>query len=265
MTNTTDESKDLVLIVEDTAANYEVIQTFLKDIDVECENAFDGMEAVTMCSSVDENHYSLILMDINMPYLNGFETTAKIRDMGIKTPVVAITATSKDDGSLKNADNIFDSVLFKPFNYLEFYTAISPYIKNAMAYTVKLGDIFQKDDAFPTIDVGVCDIHQAIENMGNNPRLFIKHFNNFRNNNVDLCPRLQALVDKEQYSEASGLCHSIKGLAGMLGFTDLYNHIIELEWYINDNSDTTGFSNNEIDGLLIAVGNDIRLICQIQF
>ena len=53
ISNMLPHEKDIVLIVDDTAANHEVIQTFLSDIGVKCENAFDGMEAVTMCGSVE--------------------------------------------------------------------------------------------------------------------------------------------------------------------------------------------------------------------
>ena len=48
MKNVSTRDRDTVLIVDDTSANHEVIQTFLNDIGVKCESAFDGLEAVTM-------------------------------------------------------------------------------------------------------------------------------------------------------------------------------------------------------------------------
>ena len=67
MINILSPNVEVVLIVDDTTANHEVVQSFLNDIGVKCESAFDGMEAITMCNSVDNNYYSLILMDINLP------------------------------------------------------------------------------------------------------------------------------------------------------------------------------------------------------
>ena len=57
----------------------------------------------------------------------------------------------------------------------------------------------------------------------------MKHFNNFKTNNADLSLRLTELIENRQCSDAAVLCHSIKGLSGMLGLTALYKHIIALE------------------------------------
>ena len=57
----------------------------------------------------------------------------------------------------------------------------------------------------------------------------MKHFNNFKNNNADLSLRLTALIEKRKFYDAAMLCHSIKGLSGMLGLTSLYRHVVELE------------------------------------
>lgn len=265
MVNTPAENKDIVLIVEDTAANYEVIEAFLKDIDVACECAFDGMEAVTMCSAVDKEHYSLILMDINLPYMDGFETATRIRDLGIKAPIIAITATSKDDANIGGKGDVFDFVLFKPFNYLAFYAAISSYIKSAMAYTLKPKTSFEKKNEFPKTDTNVCDIHQAIANMDNNSRLFMKHFNNFKSNNVDLVPRLDAFIEDDRLKEAATLSHSIKGLSGMLGCNDLYRHITHLEELLKGRTSLDEEERSRVKALLLSIGQDIRLVCQIQF
>ena len=275
MNNASDANKETVLIVEDTAANYEVVQTFLNDIDVLCENAHDGMEAITKCGSVEQGYYALILMDIHLPHMDGFETAGKLREMGVKTPIIAVTAMSKEEERLRNTDRIFNFILFKPFNYLEFYTAIAPYIKNAMAYTLRLENIFEKENHFPTIDASVCDIQQAIANMGNNPRLFIKHFNHFKNNNVDLARRLQTLIEEGNRQDAAMLCHSIKGTSGMLGLTSIYRHMIRLEQLLQndqtpDEENPGELSNgpskpDEIHEILMAVSNDLRLVCQIQF
>ena len=118
ISNMLPHEKDIVLIVDDTAANHEVIQTFLSDIGVKCENAFDGMEAVTMCGSVESDYYSLILMDINLPCMDGLATTQRIRQLGVTSPIIAVTAASRDEEKIKSAetDELFDLLLFKPFN-----------------------------------------------------------------------------------------------------------------------------------------------------
>lgn len=272
MKNVLTRDRDTVLIVDDTSANHEVIQTFLNDIGVKCESAFDGLEAVTMCNSVDRNYYSLILMDINLPCMNGIETVRRIRSLGIDTPVIAVTASSKNEDMIRQAEteNIFDMILFKPFNSTSFYTAISPYVRSALltsSCSGCSGACVCQDSGFPGLDPDICDIHTAIENMGNSPRLFLKHFNNFKHNNADLSLRLREMIDTDQYSDAAVLCHSIKGLAGMLGFTSLYSHVISLESllrkHITERLNSCLIS-CDILALLFCINNDIQSICQLQ-
>ncbi len=279
--------QDIVLIVEDTIANHEVMRTFLCDINVKCESAFDGMEAVTRCSLVEKDYYSLILMDINLPKMNGFETATKLQNLGIKAPIIAITASSKDDARLNDARDLFDALLFKPFNSSEFLTAISPYIHNALQYSLTPNAMQKSERDAPAVDPQICDVHRAINNMGGSFRLFEKHFNNFKRNNADLAFRMEALIQQNHFPECSALCHSIKGLSGMLGLTALYEHVIALEECLNNISaspaqDETVQSeavqgkviqgeavqgkaiHHKICELLSAIKNDIRLVCKVQ-
>ena len=73
-------------------------------------------------------------MDINLPCMNGIETVRRIRSLGIDTPVIAVTASSKNEDRIRQAEteSIFDMILFKPFNSTSFYTAISPYVRSAL-------------------------------------------------------------------------------------------------------------------------------------
>lgn len=263
MTKITDKHKDAVLVVEDTAANHDVIRAFLNDIDVHCESAFDGMEAITACSSGDGNRYSLILMDINLPHMSGFETAEKLRSMGVRTPIIAVTASSNDELTRSAGGRVFDYVLHKPFNSTEFFTAISPYIKKASSCSLGTANGAKADDPFPAVDSQVCDVPRALSNMGNSRRLFAKHFNNFKQNNADLVMRMHSLISRGEYEECAILCHSIKGLSGMLGLTSLYEHVIEMEELLRRDPDSPDVP-DAITMLLSSINNDIRLVCQLQ-
>lgn len=264
------DKTDTVLIVDDTIGNHEVLQSFLNDIGVKCESAFDGMEAITRCTSSDSSYYSLILMDINLPGMDGIQTAKKLKNAGIASPIIAVTAASSGESMIKEAKEhgIFDMILFKPFNASGFYTALSPYIKQTFLHSLSPETQTGDEDPYAAMDSDVCDVHAAIENMGNNARLFRKHFGNFKNNNVDLALRLSTMVEAERFSDASMLCHSIKGLAGMLGLNGLYNHLIMLEKPLKLRQEETADrcdTDSEIRRLILCIGNDIRLICQIQF
>lgn len=263
MTDQTSVNKDTVLVVEDTAANHDVIRAFLNDIDVCCESVYDGMEAVTACGDADPSHYALILMDINLPHMNGYQTAEKLRDMGVLAPIMAVTASGEDELEKEHAALFFDAVLRKPFNSTEFFAAIAPYIKNAASCSLASRPLANSGDALSSIDDQVCDVSRGIANMGNSLRLFTKHFNNFKRNNADLEVRMRSLINREQYEECAVLCHSIKGLSGMLGLTSLYEHMIKMEDLLKKVTCETQ-SPEDLSALLSCVSNDIRLVCQLQ-
>ena len=75
----------------------------------------------------------------------------------------------------------------------------------------------------------VCDVSAAISNLGNSEKLFIKHFNNFKEKYADLDKEIIDLIEAGEYDECARLCHSVKGISGMLSLNDIYTDIIELE------------------------------------
>ncbi len=88
-----------ILIVDDNIFNLMVIEQLLTTIfpNVICVKAFNGVEAIEVLKNND-NDYALILMDCNMPVMDGFEATVKIREM-LQTPppIVALTAYNTED------------------------------------------------------------------------------------------------------------------------------------------------------------------------
>lgn len=262
MSNTYESTNDTVLIVEDTVENHEIIDTFLKDINVRCEHAYTGAEAVEMCQAVDKQ-YSLILMDINLPHMSGIDAATEMRRLKIDTPIIAVTAFRKNELHEKAAD-LFCFTLYKPFNYSDFYTAIAPYIKNAAMFPLSLDNGQKEDNPMNSIDSCICDIAKGISNMGNSERLFLKHLKNFKNNNADLYARLQELIDNGEYADAATLCHSIKGLAGMLALTNLYHHIIELETLLKYPDVIGTLDLDNVDESLHDIKSDIQSVCKLQ-
>lgn len=88
------------LLVEDNAMNREITAEILEETELELETAEDGAIAVRMVSEKGTGYYDFILMDIQMPVMNGYEATAKIRELpgGSEIPIIALSANAfKED------------------------------------------------------------------------------------------------------------------------------------------------------------------------
>ncbi len=106
-----------VLVVDDNEINILIVKRILTNWGLENDVAATGEEAI---ARVLHNHYDIILMDINMPGLDGFETTSIIRDLEGKyykeVPVIALTASTQYHDSSKIAASGMNGYLLKPFN-----------------------------------------------------------------------------------------------------------------------------------------------------
>ncbi|MDX1250769.1 MAG: response regulator [Gammaproteobacteria bacterium] len=103
-----------ILLVEDNAVNQKIALNMLQKLGYGADVASDGREALSILT---ERRYSLILMDIQMPELDGYETTALIRageGKGEHVPIVAMTANAMEDVRKKCLDSGMDDYLTKP-------------------------------------------------------------------------------------------------------------------------------------------------------
>jgi PAS domain S-box-containing protein len=94
-------NNELILIVEDEDINYQVLCSILTGINLKYERAISGSEAVNMFL---HNSYSLILMDVQLPEMNGWEATMKIRENDSQIPIIAVTAYASDPTRKKSMD-----------------------------------------------------------------------------------------------------------------------------------------------------------------
>jgi CheY-like chemotaxis protein len=118
-----------VLIVEDNKINQLVTRKILEKSQCNCSVVDAGAEALEILKI---ETFDLILMDINMPGMNGFETTIKIRQNKITTPIIALTAFSKHEIEQEAIDSGMNAVVIKPYKKSELYSIMSELIrKNA--------------------------------------------------------------------------------------------------------------------------------------
>lgn len=115
-----------VLVVEDNEINAEIAGTLLAESGCTVEYAFDGVEAVELCRSRDVGYFDLVLMDIHMPRMNGYDAARALKkDIGVLCPVFAVTATSENTDQLEANRDVIAGYVPKPYNPLVFKAIFS--------------------------------------------------------------------------------------------------------------------------------------------
>jgi CheY-like chemotaxis protein len=111
-----------ILIVEDNLINQLVTKKIIEKNNYICKVVDDGFGALEILNKED---FDLILMDINMPLMNGFETTKRIRLKDIKTPIVALTAVDKGEITDEAISSGMNDIIIKPFEPVKLFKIIS--------------------------------------------------------------------------------------------------------------------------------------------
>lgn len=126
--NTYNWSKKTILIAEDTEMNYIFLVEALKQTQVGILRAKDGEEAIEVFKK--NKHIDLILMDINMPKLDGFETTKQIKEIQNDIPIIAQTALNLEDAKDRAAEVGCDDFILKPIQLKLFLSKLDSYLKS---------------------------------------------------------------------------------------------------------------------------------------
>jgi CheY-like chemotaxis protein len=134
-----------ILIVDDVDDNRKLVSTYLRRYNVELFEAKNGAEAVEKCNT---HLPDLILMDIRMPVLDGYEATKIIKSNQntASIPVIALTASALDE-ELQKVDEIFDGFIRKPVHKQELIKEVLKFLPNN-----KTKDTDNEDEISPNIE-----------------------------------------------------------------------------------------------------------------
>ncbi|MEE3243157.1 MAG: response regulator, partial [Bacteroidota bacterium] len=121
-----DLTNQRILIVDDNKINRMVTRRVLEKQHAQVFEAQNGEEAL---ERVRKHHFDLILMDINMPGMNGYETTKEIRVFDKTIPIIALTAAEANYIKQKAKESGMNDVITKPYNLSQFSKVIAKELK----------------------------------------------------------------------------------------------------------------------------------------
>lgn len=119
----------VIVIVEDDEINFKFLEAVLQDTQAQVIHASNGIQAVELCRSI--NKIDLVLMDIKMPEMDGFEATRQIRQINQKVPIIAQTAFVLEHELKKCLEAGCNDHITKPIEIKEFFNLIDRYFKES--------------------------------------------------------------------------------------------------------------------------------------
>jgi CheY-like chemotaxis protein len=122
------EKLPIILVVDDNQQNLELIQAYLEDLDCETLAAYDGVEAL---ETVAENKPDLVLLDVMMPKMSGFEVCRRLKSNPDTEdiPIIMVTALNEFGDIERGIDSGTDDFVSKPVNRLELLTRVKTMLK----------------------------------------------------------------------------------------------------------------------------------------
>ncbi|WP_163339477.1 response regulator [Desulfopila sp. IMCC35008] len=227
-----------ILLADDNSINQEVATEFLKDVGMVVTVVSHGRECLNALSC---GSYDLVLMDIQMPVMDGLEATRRIRkDCRFRDlPIIAMTAHAMAGDREKCLDSGMNGHITKPINQDLLYQTLMQWVpkrhpeKIGLQHSVESTTATTEEQSFPSLP-GL-DLSSSLAALDNKTGLFLKILQDFRKSYTSLPAVLRDLSGAGNWSEIQVKAHTVKGVAGYIGSTSLQKTASTLEDAIANN------------------------------
>ena len=121
-----------ILLAEDNELNAEIAETVLEETGIKVKHVEDGIQCIEELKKMPEKYYDVILMDVQMPNMDGYTATQRIRDLDdsrAEIPIIAMTANAYDEDRRKAQEAGMDGFLAKPLDVDEMMRLLAQIIK----------------------------------------------------------------------------------------------------------------------------------------
>ena len=203
-----------LLLVEDHLINRQVALGFLKDTGAEVDIALDGAQAL---SKLQQQHYDLVLMDIQMPEMDGLTASKLIREQLQLTelPIVAMTAHALPDDIAKSRAAGMNAHVTKPIVPEQLYATLQQQLGVAVKHVT--GPALRPAVAAATINPLYLDEAKARANLGPQADMYPSLLYIFLNEHKPLPEKLLVQLECHDYEAISRVMHSLKAAAAYIG------------------------------------------------
>lgn len=233
--NAPDARRRTILVVDDNEINCQIAQELLEQAGLDVELAYDGQQAVDLVGS---RHFDLIIMDVQMPIMDGMEATRRIRGMG-KTPrvlpVLAMTAHTDTSSRMDGMGVGMNAYLTKPVDPGALYEALDKWLPGGLGQSpLSVGAEAEESSSTSTCadsaggkpaqefrrnddERQAVNVDAGLAVVGGNKVLYNELLARFVKHYGHSTTQLRELLDSGDYRGAARLAHTVKGVAANLG------------------------------------------------
>jgi CheY-like chemotaxis protein len=221
-----------VLLVEDNEINQQVAKELLEQIGLKVDTVDDGEQAVHY---IERKRPDLVLMDIQMPVMDGYDATRHIRKLpGMDNlPIIAMTANAMVGDADKSIQAGMNGHIAKPVDPEKLYSILKEQLKVSASQSRDKQNY--KGWTPPGKNPPGIDLQRGIRQVGGNPDFYLKLLGDLVSNHGNCVGDLNQMLKAEDFEEAKRLIHTIKGVAGNIGAYDMQRIAVELEASLIEN------------------------------
>jgi signal transduction histidine kinase/DNA-binding response OmpR family regulator/HPt (histidine-containing phosphotransfer) domain-containing protein len=222
-----------ILLVEDNELNQQVAGEILRGWGASVDVAANGRVALDMLLAERAEHYALVLMDLEMPIMDGREATRRLREdeRFHDLPIIAMTAHVAGQGMKDGLAKGVNGYIAKPFEPEELLAMVQPYWRGIAGHDMPAADSVDVDRTFitgmaaiPQIDSGV-----LLRRFEGRLPFLARTLQRFASDCHGWSDKLDAMLAKGDLDAAQRQVHTLKGLAGTFAMSRLQSALYDLE------------------------------------
>lgn len=230
-----------ILLVEDNEINTELAIELLKDVGIEVTHAANGMLAIEALRDAD---YDCVLMDIQMPVLDGLSATRQIRDEQLHKdrPIIAMTAHAMAGEREKSLSAGMNEHISKPIDPKKLYQTLVNFLapESEMPSEIEQSGVdgnhaYDAPVVFPEVD-GV-DVNDGLHRCGGKTEFYTKILLTFSSKYGEFGKQLKPMVNERNNQGLSEIMHALAGVAGNIGASSVGKRARTLSGSLKDETD----------------------------
>ena len=220
-----------ILLVEDNEINQQVAIELLESEQFVVDVASDGQQGVDKYLASAMDPYDIILMDLQMPVMDGITATRLIlQNQAFKVPpIIAMTADAMSGVEKTVLNAGMKDYITKPINIKEFFTTLEKWIQPGKREPVEKNRTPGHNAVIRVPEIQGINVLEGLTRIGGSTTSYLKLLRSFVNNNAQFKDNLVETMENKDWQKALRMAHTLKGVCGNIGAMQLFGLCSDLE------------------------------------